>query len=86
MVNKNQHPKKINCNYKKPKKYRKSKLIWYNPPFSKQTNINIPKIFFHALDKCFYVGHKYNKIFNRHTIKCSYSTTPNLVNIIAELN
>ena len=44
------------------------------------------KNFFNALDRCFPKGHKYNKIFNRHTIKLSYSTTPNITRIIAGFN
>ena len=84
MVNNNQHPKKIICKYNKIKKYRKRKLIWYNPPYSKHSNINIPKIVFYALDKCFQVGHTYNTIFNRHTIKLSFSTVPKLANILPD--
>ena len=85
-MNNNQYPKETNSKNNSAKKYRKRKKIWYNPPYTKHSNINIPKIFFYALDKCFHIGHRYNKIFNRHTIKLSYSTAPNIADIIAGLN
>ena len=57
-----------------------------NPPHGLQVKTNIAKSFFSALDKNFPKEHRYYKIFNRHTVKLAFSTTPNLENIIASIN
>ena len=74
--------KKIN----KKKRNRTRKIIWFNPPFDSNVNINVGKLFLNLLDKHFPKDHKYHKLFNRNTIKISYSCLPNMKNIISGHN
>ena len=48
---------------------RKRKITWFNPPF----NINVAKTFLTLIDKHFPKNKRLSKIFNRNTIKVSYS-------------
>ena len=51
------------------KRTRKRNIIWFNPPYDLDIYI---------LDKCFPATNKLNKIFNRNTVKLSYSCMPNV--------
>ena len=64
------------------KRNRSRNIIWYNPPFSKNVKSNIGRTFLRLIDKCFPTGHKLRKIFNRNTLKISYSCMPNVKQII----
>ena len=68
------------------KKSRKRKIIWFNPPFSKNVKTNIGKIFFKLLAKHFPPTNNLHKIFNRNTIKISYSCMRNIGSIISSHN
>ncbi|KAL9960709.1 hypothetical protein ACROYT_G034196 [Oculina patagonica] len=61
---------------------RPRNVIWFNPPFNKNVKTNIGRQFIRLIDKCFTVGHKLRKIFNRNTLKLSYSCMPNIQQII----
>ena len=80
----NNFNKKVNST--KNRKLRKRKIAWYNPPYNADVRSNLAKQFFEILDKNFPKKHRYYSIINRHTVKLSYSTTPNLEKIIAGLN
>ena len=73
---------------KKPKgnKKRKRNIIWFNPPYSKTVKTNIGKYFFRLINKHFPPEHKFHKIFNKNTLKLSYSCMPNLKNLINSHN
>ena len=71
---------------KKKKKKRKCNIIWYNPPSSANVKTNTGKTFFKLLNKHFPRGHKFYKIFNKNTVKLSYSSTKNLASLIAMHN
>ncbi|XP_033096832.1 uncharacterized protein LOC117101076, partial [Anneissia japonica] len=60
------------------RKHRTRNIIWYNPPFSKNVATNIGKTFLKTLDDEFPPNHTLHKIFNRNTIKISYSCMGNL--------
>ena len=60
------------------RKHRKRDIIWYNPPFSKNVSTNIGRTFLKLLDMEFTEEHVLHKIFNRNTVKISYSCMPNL--------
>ena len=60
------------------RKNRERGIIWYNPPFSKNVSTNIGRTFLKLLDVEFTEEHVLHKIFNRNTIKISYSCMPNL--------
>ena len=65
---------------------RTRNIIWFNPPFSKNVKTNIGKRFFALLDKHFPKDNKLHKIFNRNTVKLSYSCTDNMAKIISNHN
>lgn len=51
------------------KKNRSRKIIWYNPPFSKNVKTNIGANFLKLISKHFPKGSKLHKIFNKNTAK-----------------
>ena len=59
------------------------KIRWFNPPYSKHVKTNIGKIFMKLTSKHFPKQHKY-KIFNKNTVKLSYSCMPNMLSIITK--
>ena len=63
-------------------KTRKRNIIWFNPPFSKSVSTNVAKTFLQLVTKHFPRSHKLHKIFNRNTVKVSYSCMNNMSNII----
>ena len=65
---------------------RKRKIIWFNPPYSKNVTTKIGKYFLNLLDKHFPKNHKYHKLFNRNNVKISYSCTKNMKSIITDHN
>ena len=65
---------------------RKRNILWYNPPFSLSVKSNIARDFLKLLDKSFPPGHPLRKLFNRNTVKVSYSCTPNMEKIITSRN
>ena len=69
-----------------PKQNRKRKIIWFNPPFSKNVSTNIGKKFLNLINKHFPPQNKLHKIFNRNTLKLSYSCTKNMGRIIKSHN
>ena len=80
---------KANLEFKKSPPARRKRtrnIIWFNPPFNIAVKDNIGKRFLALLDKHFPPSHKYHKIFNRNTVKLSYSCTPNLKSIISSHN
>ena len=70
---------------KKPNR-RNRHIIWFNPPYNEAVTTNIGKIFFNALNKHFPKSHRLHKIFNKNTVKLSYSCTKNMKNIISGHN
>jgi hypothetical protein len=66
----------------KNRKNRSRNIIWYNPPYSKNVETNIGKTFLKILDEEFPKEHLLHKIFNRNTVKLSYSCMNNIKNII----
>ena len=71
---------------KPKKKIRKRKIIYFNPPYNENVNFNLGKQFISLIDKHFPKDHKFHKIFNRNTIKLSYSCMPNMKTIITNHN
>ena len=71
---------------KQPKNDRKRKIIWFNPPFNKNVSTNIGKKFLNLIDTHFPRQSKLHKIFNRNTLKLSYSCTKNMGSIIKNHN
>ena len=71
---------------RRTKRTRKRNIIWFNPPFSKSVSTNIGKEFLKLLDKHFPPHNKFNKIFNRWTVKVSYSCLPSMKSQINQHN
>ena len=70
----------------KKQENRKRKIIWFNPPFSRIVKSNIGRIFLHLLSKHFPRNHTMHKIFNKNTVKISYSCLKNISSIISSHN
>ena len=62
---------------------RKQKIIWFNPPFSRSVKSNIDRTFLPLLSKHFPQNYTIHKIFNRNTVKISYSCLRNISSIIS---
>ena len=58
----------------------------YNPPYSKKVETNIGKRFLSLIDVHFPKSNPLHKIFNRNTIKLSYSCMPSVRTIISNHN
>ena len=71
---------KYNPNKKTKQKNRKRNIIWFNPPYSKNVVTKVGHYFLKLLEKHFPRHHKLHKIFNRNTVKVSYSCTKNKIN------
>ena len=61
---------------------KKRQIYWFNPPFSASVTTNIGKKFLALVDKHFPKTNELHKIFNRNTMKVSYSCTKNVKTII----
>ena len=70
----------------KPKRRRNRNAIWFNPPYSANVATDISRKFLQAVDECFPANHCLHKIFNRNTLKLSYSCMPNVHQIITAHN
>ena len=68
------------------KNKRKRKILWFNPPFSANVKTNVGKIFIKLLRKHFPKTHQFYKIFNKNTVKISYSCMRNMGSIISSHN
>ena len=61
---------------------RRRKIIWFNSPYSRSAKTNISKNFLHLLVNYFPANNKMHKIFNKNTVKVSYSCMKNMDLII----
>ena len=74
---------KTKLQYQQPKENQNKKkikrnIIWFSPPYSKFVKTNIAGTFIKLISKHFPPNHKFIKIFNKNTIKLSYSCMPNI--------
>ena len=74
------HSKYTKNQQQKPKN-RSRNIIWFNPPFNKVVSTNIAKIFLRLISRHFTKSHRLHKIFNRNTVKVSYSCMQNMSKI-----
>ena len=77
--------KPTDTNHQKHSKHKR-KIIWFNPPFSKNVSTKIGKSFLSLLDLHFPRNHIYSSIFNRNKIKVSYSCMQNIKSVINNHN
>ena len=57
----------------RPPRNRKQNITWFNPPNSKNMETNVGKCFLSLIDMHFPKSNPLHKIFNRNTLKLSYS-------------
>ena len=77
---------KFEAHVENARRKRNSKVTLSNPPYSLNVKTNIVKVFLKPGRKYFSWSHKFNKIFNLNTIKISYSSIPNVENLIKQHN
>ena len=65
---------------------RARNIIWFNPPHSQNVKTNIGKALIKLVKKHFPRGHKLYKIFNRNTLKLSYSSMSSISSVIKQNN
>ena len=58
---------------KAQKRRRRRNITWYNPPYNIATSTKVAKRFLNIVTSAFGSNHPLRKIFNRNTIKVSYS-------------
>ena len=68
------------------KKRRKRKIVWFNLPYSNIVKSNVGKQFLKLVWRRFPKGHKLSKIFNKITLKVSYSCMRNMSSILTSHN
>ena len=71
---------------KQRKKSRRRNITWFNPPYSRSVSTNVGRKFFNIVNQCFKPEHPLRKIFNKNTLKLSYSCMPNLAQKISAHN
>ena len=80
----------VKLTYQKPltnkPKNRQPNIIWFNPPFNKNVSTNVAQALLRLIDKHFPKPNKLHKIFNRNTVKVSYSCTESMGRIINSHN
>ena len=74
------------ANPKERRRTRKRDIIWFNPPFNLGVKSNIGKEFFRLLAKHFPGHHRYHQLFNKNTVKLSYSCMPNMESVLRSHN
>ena len=68
------------------KKTRKCKIIWFNPPYCLNVKTKVGGMFLKLIEEHFPKGHSLKKIFNKSTVKVSYSCMGNISSIISAHN
>jgi hypothetical protein len=68
------------------KRSRQRNITYFNPPYSVNVETNIGKKFLDLVDRCFPPRHKLRSIFNRNTLKLSYSCMPSMGSAITGHN
>jgi len=70
----------------KRKRNRRRNVLWFNPPYSKSVATNVGKYFLKLIEKHFPKHHRLHKIFNKNTVKVSYSCMPNVKSSVNKHN
>ena len=70
----------------KRRRKRTRNIIWFNPPFDARVKTNLGREFLKIVRECFHRRHVLHAIFNRNTLKLSYSCMPNVKSIISAHN
>ena len=65
---------------------RRRNILWFNPPFNLSLKTRLAREVLKLVDIHFHKRHRYRRIFNRNTIKVSYSCTKNMASIVSAHN
>ena len=65
---------------------RSRNIIWFNPPYSTNVRTNVGRNFLSLVDKHFPSSNPLHKIFNRNSVKVSYSCMNNCKSVISKHN
>ena len=68
------------------RKNRSRKILWFNPLYNMEVTNNVDKEFFKLLKRNFPATDPLHKIFNKNSIKLSYSCMPHINSIINKSN
>ena len=68
------------------KRNRARRITWFNPPYSNNEITRVGQKFLKLIDKHFPVDFKLHEVFNRSTVKVSYSCMPNMGSNIKQHN
>ena len=71
---------------RKRKNRPRNHILWYNPPYSKSVSTNIGKRFLRLVERCFPKDNHLRKMFNKNTVKVSYSCMSSVKKIIDTQN
>ena len=77
--------KRTKCDTSEKKKC-KTKVIWFNPQFSLNVKTNVGKIFLRLVKRHFPKENPLHKIFNKNTLKVSYSCMGNVASVLSAHN
>ena len=81
------HTHTLQYNRPNPRRRQRTRnVIRFNPPYSRTVETNVGKKFLQLIDTHFPENNKFHKIFNRSTIKVSYSCMPNIGSVISSHN
>ena len=77
----------VNNEYEEPvtpkrKRNRKRNILYFHPPFCLSVRTKFGRIFRDLIHKHFTPNHIFYKIFNKNTLKISYSCMPNMKSIL----
>ena len=64
------------------RRQRSRKVIWFNPPYDGRVTTNVGRKFLQLVNQHFHANHPLHKIFNRYTLKISYSCMPSISKFI----
>ena len=70
----------------KKKRRRYKHEFWFNPPWNMNVQTKVGEAFLKALDSEIKEDNPLKKVFNRHTIRISYSNMPNMSKVISTHN
>ena len=73
-------------NTKKKRRNRPRNISWFDPLFSRNVQTNVGKTFLQLIDKHFPRSNPLHKIFNRGTVKVSYSCMESMKSVINRHN
>ena len=68
----------FNSQHTRKKRQRKRNILWFNPPYNVYIENNVGRLFFNLIQKHFKKGTFLGKLFNKNTLKLSYSCCPKI--------